>query len=128
MASEEERRIETGNMFFLIAGIQPKIVDVDAPTRRCPSCGLYQAGLKRQDHYFSIFFLPLFRVKKGVGYLLKQENPLKPVAGPGFNADFVECRSSRLIVFVLTAGNPILDLLLKSTPDAFFLDPTSLFL
>ncbi len=56
-------------MFFLIAGIQPKLVDVDSPPRQCPSCGLYQAGLKRQDHYFSLFFLPLIRVKKGVPFL-----------------------------------------------------------
>ncbi|MBU0736443.1 MAG: zinc ribbon domain-containing protein [Proteobacteria bacterium] len=31
----------------------------------CQSCGLYQARLKRVDHYLSIFFLPVFRVKKG---------------------------------------------------------------
>jgi hypothetical protein len=97
MASEEVRRIETGNMFFLIAGIQPKIVDVDAPTRRCPSCGLYQAGLKRQDHYFSIFFLPLFRVKKGVPFLqcrscggISSESgePFDTRGGPGLQCRF----------------------------------------
>ncbi|MBW1850527.1 MAG: zinc ribbon domain-containing protein [Deltaproteobacteria bacterium] len=35
----------------------------------CPSCGLYQARLKRIDDYLSIFFLPVFRVKKGVVFL-----------------------------------------------------------
>ncbi len=55
-------------MFFIIAGIQPKTVVVEG-SRQCPSCGLNQAGLKRQDHYLSLFFLPLFRVKKGVLFL-----------------------------------------------------------
>jgi len=56
-------------MFFVIAGIQPKTVSLDNQPRMCPSCGLYQAHLKRVDHYFSAFFLPLFRVKKGVPFV-----------------------------------------------------------
>lgn len=35
----------------------------------CPSCGLYQARLKRVDHYLALFFIPLFRVKKGTPFL-----------------------------------------------------------
>jgi len=56
-------------MFFFIAGIQPKTVHPDGLSRMCPSCGLYQASLKRVDHYLSIFFLPVFRVKKGIPFL-----------------------------------------------------------
>jgi hypothetical protein len=49
----------------MLAGIQPKTVELESQPRRCPSCGLYQARLKRVDHYLSLFFVPLFRVKKG---------------------------------------------------------------
>ena len=52
-------------MFFLIGGVQPKTVTLDETLRICPACGLAQAGLKRVDHYLSLFFIPLFRVKKG---------------------------------------------------------------
>jgi len=56
-------------MFFFIGGIQPKKVIVDTQPRACPSCGLPQARTVRVDHYLSIFFLPLLRVKKGTLYL-----------------------------------------------------------
>lgn len=50
---------------FLIAGVSPKIRQLDNKPRRCPSCGLHQAYYKQVDHYFSLFFIPLLRVKKG---------------------------------------------------------------
>ena len=56
-------------MFFFIAGIQPKTIVIDSSPRQCPSCGLNQAWMKRQDHYLSLFFLPVFRVKKGLPFL-----------------------------------------------------------
>ncbi len=56
-------------MFFFIGGIQPKTVNLDEQPRMCPSCGLYQARLRRVDHYLSFFFIPLFCVKKGVPFL-----------------------------------------------------------
>jgi hypothetical protein len=52
-------------MFFLIGGVQPKTVTLDETPGICPACGLAQARLKRVDHYLSVFFIPLFRVKKG---------------------------------------------------------------
>jgi uncharacterized CHY-type Zn-finger protein len=52
-------------MFFFIGGIQPRTVTVDDTPRLCPGCGLAQARLKRTDHYFSLFFIPLFPVKRG---------------------------------------------------------------
>jgi RNA polymerase subunit RPABC4/transcription elongation factor Spt4 len=52
-------------MFFLIGGVQPKTVTVDETRRLCPACGLAQARLKRIDHYLSLFFIPLFPVKRG---------------------------------------------------------------
>jgi hypothetical protein len=56
-------------MFFFIAGIQPKKVNLEDQPRLCPKCGLYGARLKRLDQYFSVFFLPLFPVKKGTPFL-----------------------------------------------------------
>ncbi|MCE5243494.1 MAG: zinc ribbon domain-containing protein [Syntrophobacteraceae bacterium] len=52
-------------MFFFIGGIQPKTVTLDETPRLCPVCGLAQARLKRIDHYLSVFFIPLFSVRKG---------------------------------------------------------------
>ena len=56
-------------MFFFIAGIHPKTVNLDEQPRLCPSCGLYQARLKRVDSYVSVFFIPVFRVKQGQPFL-----------------------------------------------------------
>jgi hypothetical protein len=56
-------------MFFVIAGIQPKTKTLDDQPRMCPSCGLYQAHLQQIDHYFSVFFVPVFRVKRGAPFL-----------------------------------------------------------
>jgi len=52
-------------MFFFIGGVQPKSVTLDETPRLCPACGLAQARLKRTDHYISLFFVPLFPVKRG---------------------------------------------------------------
>jgi RNA polymerase subunit RPABC4/transcription elongation factor Spt4 len=56
-------------MFFFIGGIQPKTRQIDEERRMCPSCGLYQARLKRVDHYISLFFVPLLKIKEGVPFL-----------------------------------------------------------
>jgi len=52
---------------FFIAGIQPKQTKIDAGSRAlmCPLCGLYRAFQIRQDYYLSLFFIPLFPVKRG---------------------------------------------------------------
>ncbi|WP_353740515.1 zinc ribbon domain-containing protein [Desulfoferrobacter suflitae] len=52
-------------MFFFIGGVQPKTVILDETPGLCPVCGLAQARLKRTDHYISLFFIPLIRVKRG---------------------------------------------------------------
>jgi RNA polymerase subunit RPABC4/transcription elongation factor Spt4 len=57
-------------MFFLIGGVQPKTVTLDETPRICPACGLSQARLKRIDHYISLFFIPLFPIKRGVPVLI----------------------------------------------------------
>ena len=55
---------------FLIAGMQPKTKRVDENPKRCPACGLVQAYITRVDHYLSLFFIPLIRVKQGEPFLL----------------------------------------------------------
>ncbi|MCE5336611.1 MAG: zinc ribbon domain-containing protein [Desulfobacteraceae bacterium] len=52
-------------MFFLIGGVQPKTTTLDQTPWICPACGVAQARLKRTDQYVSLFFIPLFPVKKG---------------------------------------------------------------
>jgi RNA polymerase subunit RPABC4/transcription elongation factor Spt4 len=65
---------------FLIAGVQPKTRRVDERPQRCPSCGLSQAYTTRVDHYLSLFFIPLIRVKQGEPFLLC-EGCQRPVDG-----------------------------------------------
>jgi len=57
-------------MFFFIGGIQPKTILVDKQARSCPACGHFQVFQKRVDHYLSLFFIPLFPVKKGAPFLI----------------------------------------------------------
>ncbi len=54
---------------IFIGGVQPKTVTVDDTPQRCPSCGLVRAHTRRIDHYLSLFFIPLFRVKTGEPFL-----------------------------------------------------------
>lgn len=56
-------------MFFFVAGVQPKMRAIDSEPRRCPRCGVRQAYMQRVDHYLSLFFIPLIRVKTGEPYL-----------------------------------------------------------
>jgi len=56
-------------MFFFIAGIQPRTITLNRQARMCPSCGYPGASLKRVDHYLSLFFIPLFPVKRGSAFL-----------------------------------------------------------
>ena len=57
-------------VFFFIGGVQPKKVRLDRHARSCPSCGRMSLFHERLDHYLSLFFIPLFPVKKGVPYLV----------------------------------------------------------
>jgi RNA polymerase subunit RPABC4/transcription elongation factor Spt4 len=53
------------SFFFFIGGVQPKVTVLDEQPRRCPRCGLHQARMQRVDHYISLFFIPVLRVKTG---------------------------------------------------------------
>jgi NMD protein affecting ribosome stability and mRNA decay len=57
-------------VFVFIGGIQPKTRVLDHTPRLCPACGLAQARLKRVDHVLSLFFIPLFSVKRGTPVLM----------------------------------------------------------
>jgi len=97
-------------MFFFIGGIQPKTVTVDKQARTCPSCGHVEVYLKRVDHYMSLFFIPLFPVKRGTpflicencntiidehGYSTGAERPMRekrcPSCGRKVDPDFIFC-------------------------------------
>jgi transcription elongation factor Elf1 len=56
-------------MFFFIGGIQPRTIRLDKQAWSCPVCNHTEVHLKRVDHYLSLFFIPLFPVKKGVPFL-----------------------------------------------------------
>ena len=55
---------------IFIAGVQPKTKTLDNAPDICPDCGLKTARYRRTDHYFSLFFIPLLRVKKGLPVLV----------------------------------------------------------
>ena len=55
---------------IFIAGVSPKTVTLDGEPLRCPVCGLHQARFKRIDHWLSLFFIPVLRVKKGEPFLM----------------------------------------------------------
>lgn len=57
-------------MFFFIGGIQPRTRRISDTPKLCPSCGHYTAWLKRVDHYLSLFFIPLFPVRRGEAVLM----------------------------------------------------------
>jgi DNA-directed RNA polymerase subunit RPC12/RpoP len=71
---------------IFIAGVSPKIKVLDQNPRRCPACGLHQAYYKRTDHYLSLFFIPILRVKKGEPFIKcdRCEQKLHEF-GPDFN-------------------------------------------
>lgn len=56
-------------MFFFIGGIQPKTVRLGKQAQACPYCSHFDVTLKRVDHYISLFFIPIFRIKKGIPFL-----------------------------------------------------------
>ncbi len=57
-------------MFFFIGGLQPKTINLGKTNTACPECGNFDTYLKRVDHYISLFFIPLFPVKKGNPFVL----------------------------------------------------------
>jgi RNA polymerase subunit RPABC4/transcription elongation factor Spt4 len=58
------------SFFFFIGGIQPKLKVLDPKPQRCPVCGLHRAFTKRVDHYLSLFFIPVLKVKTGEPFLM----------------------------------------------------------
>jgi Zn finger protein HypA/HybF involved in hydrogenase expression len=65
-------------MFLFIGGIQPRTVNVDGADRICPDCGRPTLRLKRTDESLSLFFIPLFAVKKGEPYLVCENCGSRP--------------------------------------------------
>jgi hypothetical protein len=83
---------------IFIAGVSTKLKELDQNPRRCPVCGLHQAFAKRVDHYLSLFFIPILRVKKGEPVIIcdRCEQSI-PDIGPEFKHrpadDEQHCRS-----------------------------------
>ncbi|MGE5257798.1 MAG: zinc ribbon domain-containing protein [Hyphomicrobiales bacterium] len=71
------------SFFFFIGGVQPRVKVLDEKPRRCPQCGLHQAYMKRVDHYISLFFIPVLKIKTGEPVLIcdRCQGPVKE-AGP----------------------------------------------
>jgi endogenous inhibitor of DNA gyrase (YacG/DUF329 family) len=57
-------------MFFFIGGLQPKTISLGRQNIPCPECGNFDVYLKRVDHYISLFFIPVFPVKRGRPFLM----------------------------------------------------------
>lgn len=97
---------------FFIGGIQPKVKVLEERPQRCPRCGLHQAYLQRVDHYLSLFFIPILKVKTGEPLLicnrcerpsydsssdLSRSQPLRPTTQPcrfcgrGYPAEYIYC-------------------------------------
>lgn len=70
---------------FLIAGVTPKTKIIDGRLRLCPVCGLARASVERVDHYFSLFFIPVLRVKTGEPFVVcrRCERQVDTVGSPG---------------------------------------------
>ncbi len=84
--------------FFVIGGIQPKVKVLDERPVRCPACGLHQARTQRIDHYLSLFFIPLIRVRTGEPFLVCDRcRQTAPESGPEaprpFEGPSKRCRS-----------------------------------
>ncbi|MCP4158348.1 MAG: zinc ribbon domain-containing protein [bacterium] len=50
---------------IFIGGYQPKTVRLAKAVQACPHCAQYDVYQKRIDHYISLFFIPVLRMKKG---------------------------------------------------------------
>jgi hypothetical protein len=68
---------------FLVAGVQPRTYKGPKTNQICPQCGLAQVHERRLDHYFSLFFIPLVRVKRGepFGWCERCQAPLSHPEG-----------------------------------------------
>jgi len=84
--------------FFFIGGIQPRTVTVDRQPRVCPVCGQRRAYIRRTDHYLSLFFIPLLRVKKGEPFLYCENcsGPVDSGREPGIGQDICPACGRRL--------------------------------
>jgi hypothetical protein len=77
---------KTKDIMFLIAGVQPRTRKGPKTDQICPQCGLTQVYERRLDHYFSLFFIPLVRVKKGAAFSWC-ERCQAPLTGSGDGID-----------------------------------------
>ncbi|MBN1836346.1 MAG: zinc ribbon domain-containing protein [Spirochaetales bacterium] len=80
-------------MFFFIGGLEPRREVLDPGPFRCPSCGRKTARIEQVRSYLSLFFIPLFPVRKGEPYLVCEScgavGPLRGEQTAGFPEAYV---------------------------------------
>ena len=54
---------------IFIGGVGPRRTKLEGQPRLCSHCGLSQAYLVRTDDYLFLFFIPIFRVRKGQSFV-----------------------------------------------------------
>jgi RNA polymerase subunit RPABC4/transcription elongation factor Spt4 len=74
---------------IFIAGLTPKTRILDDNPRRCPRCGLSGARLKRVDHYLTLFFIPVFPIRKGEPFVACDR--CEGIAPPGGGRTCAKC-------------------------------------
>ena len=75
---------------IFIAGVSPRKKVLDQNPRRCNVCGSNQAYYQRIDHYLSLFFIPIFRVKKGAPFSVCDRCAQ---TGQGFGPDYTQAQT-----------------------------------
>jgi len=99
--------------FIFVGGVQPKTKILDEKPRSCPSCGLHRAFLKRTDHYLSLFFIPLFPIRKGEEYVECQRcgsrsgESGEPWSRPGLSCARCGAVLEKQFRYCPACGNPV---------------------
>jgi predicted RNA-binding Zn-ribbon protein involved in translation (DUF1610 family) len=81
-------------MFFFIGGIQPKTILLEKQPILCPECGYREVYQKRVDQYISVFFIPLFPIKKGIPFF-SCENCKHSLYGNGNGSQYWDSKNQK---------------------------------
>lgn len=81
-------------MFFFIGGLSPRVRKLNGPPGICPRCGAVSLCQVRVDHYLSLFFVPVFPVRKGQPELICKDCGLE-ILEPNLQAGSPGDRPSR---------------------------------
>jgi predicted RNA-binding Zn-ribbon protein involved in translation (DUF1610 family) len=77
--NDQQQQQRKKNMFlFIIAGVGPRNKTVKYLDTPCPNCAAQDVAVKRVDRVFKLFFIPIFRYKKGQQYEICQNCGWQP--------------------------------------------------